>query len=196
MGKSMQGVASMSGLSLIPSIAWQLGKKTWQWSTEQGKNSGRYTGICISLFRPLSSMTLMTCRRNLFCFATDKIYVLHTLPCLRPRKAEKKSDGSFRSYGDFPDGSVIKNLPAMQEKRFRSLNWEDPLEEGTGNPLQCSCWRILMDRGAWQTTVHGSQNSWTQLSDWTRMHAYILARKLYIYNSNKNIIFQSQSSVL
>ena len=99
------------------------------------------------------------------------------------------------SWG-FPGGSVIKNLPAMQEKRFRSLNWEDPLEEGTGNPLQCSCWRILMDRGAWQTTVHGSQNSWTQLNDWTRMHAHILARKLYICNSNKNIICQSQSSVL
>ena len=24
-----------------------------------------------------------------------------------------------------------------------------------GNPLQYSCWRIPMDRGAWQTTVHG-----------------------------------------
>ena len=142
MGKSMQGVASMSGLSLIPSIAWQLGKKTWQWSTEQGKNSGRYTGICISLFRPLSSTTLMTCRRNLFCFATDKIYVLHTLPCLRPRKAEKKSDGSFRSYGDFPDGSVIKNLPAMQETQVWPLCREDPLEESMATHSSILAWRI------------------------------------------------------
>ena len=25
---------------------------------------------------------------------------------------------------------------------------------GHGNPLQCSCWRIPMDRGSWQATVH------------------------------------------
>ena len=27
--------------------------------------------------------------------------------------------------------------------------------EGNGNPLQCSCLGNLMDRGAWQVTVHG-----------------------------------------
>ena len=26
---------------------------------------------------------------------------------------------------------------------------------GNGNPLQCSCLGNLMDRGAWQATVHG-----------------------------------------
>ena len=25
---------------------------------------------------------------------------------------------------------MVKNLPAMQEMRVRSLGWEDPLEEG------------------------------------------------------------------
>ena len=30
----------------------------------------------------------------------------------------------------FPGSSVVKNLPAMQETRFQSLGWEDPLEEG------------------------------------------------------------------
>ena len=32
----------------------------------------------------------------------------------------------------FPDGSVVKNLPAMQETQeilVQSLDWEDPLEE-------------------------------------------------------------------
>jgi len=29
------------------------------------------------------------------------------------------------------------------------------LREGNGNPLQYSCLRNPMDRGAWQTTVHG-----------------------------------------
>ena len=37
--------------------------------------------------------------------------------------------------------------------------------EGNGNPLQYSCLGNPMDRGAWQTTVHGVAKSWTQLSD-------------------------------
>ena len=28
-----------------------------------------------------------------------------------------------------PGGSVVKNLPAMQETQVRSLDWEHPLEE-------------------------------------------------------------------
>ena len=31
---------------------------------------------------------------------------------------------------DFPGGSVVKNLPAVQETWVLSLGWEDPLEEG------------------------------------------------------------------
>ena len=30
---------------------------------------------------------------------------------------------------------------------------------GNGNPLQYSCLENLMDRGSWQTTVHGVTNS-------------------------------------
>ena len=37
--------------------------------------------------------------------------------------------------------------------------------EGNGNPLQYSCLENPMDRGLWQTTVHGVAKSWTQLSD-------------------------------
>ena len=29
----------------------------------------------------------------------------------------------------FPDGSVVKNLPAVQETWVQSLSWDDPLEE-------------------------------------------------------------------
>ena len=43
----------------------------------------------------------------------------------------------------------------MQEMWVWSLGWEDPLQEETGNPLQYSCLRNPMDRGAWQATVHG-----------------------------------------
>ena len=36
-------------------------------------------------------------------------------------------------------------------------------EEGNGNPLQYSCLGNPMDRGAWQTTVHGVPKSQPRL---------------------------------
>ena len=39
--------------------------------------------------------------------------------------------------------------------------------EGNGNPLQHSCLRNSMDRGAWWATVHGVTKSWARLSNWT-----------------------------
>ena len=40
----------------------------------------------------------------------------------------------------------------------QSLSQKDPLEKENGNPLQYSCLRNAMDRGAWRTTVHGVAN--------------------------------------
>ena len=48
-------------------------------------------------------------------------------------------------YQDFPGGSVVKNLPAMQElqePRVRSLGQEDPLEEGMTIHSSILAWRI------------------------------------------------------
>ena len=54
---------------------------------------------------------------------------------------------------------VINFLPAIQEIRVQSLGWEDPLEKGMATHSSILAWRILMDRGAWQTTVHGVAKS-------------------------------------
>ena len=45
--------------------------------------------------------------------------------------------------------------------------------EGDGNPLQYSCLKNSMDRGAWRATVHGVAKSWTRLSDFTHTHMSI-----------------------
>ena len=42
-----------------------------------------------------------------------------------------------------------------QEPRVRSLGQEDPLEEGMTTHSSIPVWRILVDTGAWQATVHG-----------------------------------------
>ena len=49
---------------------------------------------------------------------------------------------------------TVKNLPAMQETWVRSLGWEDALEEGMATHPSIFAWRIPMDRGAGQATVH------------------------------------------
>ena len=42
----------------------------------------------------------------------------------------------------FPDGSVVKNLPAVQESQVQSLGWEDPLEEDITTQPSILAWRI------------------------------------------------------
>ena len=37
---------------------------------------------------------------------------------------------------------LVKNSPAMQETRVRSLGWGDPLEEGMITPSSNLAWRI------------------------------------------------------
>ena len=54
-----------------------------------------------------------------------------------------------------------KNLLAMQETLVRCLGQEDPLEEGMATYSSILAWRIPIDKGAWQATVHGVTKSQT-----------------------------------
>ena len=58
---------------------------------------------------------------------------------------------------------MVKNPPTVQETWVRSLGWEDPLEVGMSTRSSILAWRIFMDRGAWQATVHGVAKSQTRL---------------------------------
>ena len=54
-----------------------------------------------------------------------------------------------------PNGSAVKNPPAIQETQetqVQSLGQENFPEGGNGNPLCYSCLKNPMDRGAWQAT--------------------------------------------
>ena len=53
----------------------------------------------------------------------------------------------------------------MQETLVRFLSREDPLEEGMATQYSSLAWRIPMDRGAWQATVHGIAKCPTRLND-------------------------------
>ena len=56
---------------------------------------------------------------------------------------------------------MVKNPPAMGETQVQFLGQEDPLEEGMATHSRILAWRIPMDRGAWQATVHGVAKSQT-----------------------------------
>ena len=61
---------------------------------------------------------------------------------------------------------MAKNLPANAGDVGEAgsiLDREDPQEEGMAIHSSILAWRIPMDRGAWQATVHGVAKSWTGL---------------------------------
>ena len=66
----------------------------------------------------------------------------------------------------FPGGASVKNLLANTGDK-RNMGAIPGLGrspgEGHGNPLQYSYLENPMDRGAWQATVDGITESWTQL---------------------------------
>ena len=60
----------------------------------------------------------------------------------------------------FPSGSVVKNLPAMQEPQeaqVQSLGLEDPLEEGMATHSSILAWRI-----PWTEEPGGLQSTGSQ----------------------------------
>ena len=59
--------------------------------------------------------------------------------------------------GGFPGGSVVKNLPAMQETQVQSLGWEDPLEKGVATLSSILAWRIPWTEESGRLQSTGSQ---------------------------------------
>ena len=71
----------------------------------------------------------------------------------------------------FPGGSVVKNLPAMQEMWVWSLGLEDPLEEAVATHTSIPA-KIIhpKDRGTWQLQSMGLQSV---IGDWAHtIHAF------------------------
>ena len=68
----------------------------------------------------------------------------------------------------FPGGSLVKNLPAMQETWIQSMGQEDPLEKGMAIHLS-----ILAGKTPWTEEPGGLQSmgSQTVRHDWATEHA-------------------------
>ena len=59
------------------------------------------------------------------------------------------------AYMRFPDGSVVKNLPANAGDLGLIPELGRSQGEGNGNPLQYSCLENPMKKGVWWATVPG-----------------------------------------
>ena len=83
------------------------------------------------------------------------------------RSFQKASLGRWeirQGWGFFPDGSVVKNLPANAGDAGSTPRLGRSPRVGTGHSLQCSSVEISIDRGARWAIVHGIVKSQTQLS--------------------------------
>ena len=56
---------------------------------------------------------------------------------------------------------MVKNPPANAGDMGSIPRLGRPPGEGNSNPLQYSCLKNRMDRGAWWATVHAVAKSWT-----------------------------------
>ena len=74
----------------------------------------------------------------------------------------------FTSVG-FPGGSEGK-ASAHKVGYLGSIPRSGRSPEGNGNPLQYSCLKNAMDRGAWQATDHGVAKSRIRLSAFTSVY--------------------------
>ena len=78
----------------------------------------------------------------------------------------------------------VKNLPANAGDSSLILGLGRYPGEGNGNPLQYSCLRNPMDRGAWWAAVHGVAKSRTRLSDFTfTFHFHALEKEMATHSS-------------
>ena len=64
-------------------------------------------------------------------------------------------------------GAVVKNPPANEGDLGLIPGSGRSPGVGNGNPLQNSCLENSMNRGAWQTIIHGAAKSQKRLSDHT-----------------------------
>ena len=60
-------------------------------------------------------------------------------------------------------GQMVKNLPAVQETRVRSLGWEDALEKEMAIHSSILAWRIPWTEEPGGLSVHGFSKSRTRL---------------------------------
>ena len=74
------------------------------------------------------------------------------------QRPENRKEVAIRVIMGFPGGSAGKTLSACKAGDVSLIHgWGRSPGRGSGNPLQYSCLKNLMDKEVWQATVHGAK---------------------------------------
>ena len=80
----------------------------------------------------------------------------------------------YMQYWYFPGGSVVKNLPAMQEMQVLALGGEDPLENEMAIHFSILVWRILqMEEPGGLQSMQSQKSQSYLVTDSTTTHAIL-----------------------
>ena len=87
-------------------------------------------------------------------------YVYFTCVLSREVPWDRKEDMDYKDFSLGSDESIFNRMTIIREFFLFNHSGKSP-EVGNGNPPQYSCLDNPMDRGAWQSTVHGVRESCT-----------------------------------
>ena len=85
----------------------------------------------------------------------------------------------------FPEASVVKNPPAMQEMQDQSLNQEDPLEEEMTAHSRILAWKIPEEEEPGRLQSMGLKRVG---HDWACMHLPFYSLKIFALVGQKNAL--------
>ena len=79
----------------------------------------------------------------------------------------------------------------LQDTQVQSLGWEDPLEKEMETHSSILAWRIPMDRGVWQATVHRvtKNRAWLRQLGSTHVPLIVLISIILFYPNDKDLLY-------